>query len=245
MPHFFITTSDISDDTISVKDKSTLHHLSKVLRVKKGEELLLVDENQTQYKTQITQILSDKIIVEILEKKKSQHSLKVNLYLAQGVLKSDAQSLIIQKATELGVKGVIPLSCTNTVVKDSVIDAKIKKWSKVAFEAVKQCERTDIPKIFERKSLEEILKDETFKTKIACVERSQKSSLKNFLKTFNNEENGNILVIIGPEGGFTQKEIELFEKYDCMKVSLGKLILRAETAVITALSNIIYEIEDE
>lgn len=245
MPHFFVKTSDISNNTITVNEKDTVHHLARVLRVRTGEKLLLADENQTQYETIITEIESHKIKTKIISSKKSDHFLKTNLFLAQSVLKNDAQSLVIQKAVELGVKGIIPISSDNTVVKDSVIDTKIEKWQKIALEAVKQCERTDIPKIFERKSLEEILKEDDFRIKIACAEREQKFSLKNYLKSLKHIKEEKILVIIGPEGGFSQNENDLFDKYKITKVTLGRLILRAETAVITALSNVIYELEDE
>lgn len=245
MPHFFVKTADINSDKITVNEKQTVHHLVKVLRSKVGETLLLVDENQTQYETKIVEICSDSIVAQIIKKEKSAHFLNINLYLAQGVLKSDAQSLIIQKATELGVKGIIPLITDNTVVKHSVVDAKIDKWKKTVFEAVKQCERTDIPEIFSRCTLKELLKDPEYDVKIACVERSRKSSMKNFLRELKPEKNTKIVVIIGPEGGFSKTETEMLEKYGAAKVSLGKLILRAETAVITALSNVIYELEND
>ena len=243
MPHFFIKTSDINGENIKITDKPTLHHLSRVMRLKIGEKLLLVDENQTSYTAQVLEICPQFIIAGILTSEKANHFLKTELFLAQGVLKSDAQALVIQKATELGVKGIYPVLTDNTVVKSSVIDAKIEKWNKYALEAFKQCERTDIPTVFERTTIEKLLESGEFATVIACVERTQESTLKEALKKVENR--GKILVIIGPEGGFSAREVELFNKYKTLKVSLGKLILRAETAVITALSNIIYELEDE
>lgn len=243
MPHFFIKTSDINNDKIEIKDKPTLHHLLRVLRLKAGETLLLVDENQTSYTSEVVEISSNSITTKILKREKADHFLKTELFLAQGVLKSDAQSLIIQKATELGIKGIYPLVTDNTVVKASVIDAKIEKWNKLALEAVKQCERTDIPTVFERTSIENLLKSGEFETVIACVERTQEFTLKQALRNIKNK--GKILVIIGPEGGFSENETKIFNEYKTFKVSLGKLILRAETAVISALSNIIYELEDE
>lgn len=243
MPHFFIKTSDINGENIKITDKSTLHHLLRVMRLKTGEKLLLTDENQTSYTARVLEISPKYIISRILKHEKADHFLKTELFLAQGVLKSDAQAFVVQKATELGVKGVFPLVTDNTVVKPSVVDAKIEKWSKYALEAVKQCERTDIPTVFERTTIEKLLESGEFDTIIACVERSQESTLKSALKKIENK--GKILVIIGPEGGFSERETELFKKYEIFRVSLGKLILRAETAVISALSNIIYELENE
>ncbi len=243
MPHFFIKTADINGDEIKITDKPTLHHLSRVMRLKTGEKLLLTDENQTSYTAEVLEITPKCIISKILKREKADHFLKTQLYLAQGVLKSDAQAFVIQKATELGVKGIYPLLTDNTVVKPAVIDAKIEKWNKYALEAVKQCERTDIPAVFGRTTIIQLLESGEFASVIACVERSQDETLKKALKNVKNE--GKILVIIGPEGGFSKEETELLKNYEIHRVSLGKLILRAETAAISALSNIIYELEDE
>jgi 16S rRNA (uracil1498-N3)-methyltransferase len=243
MPQFFIKQSDISGSSVTISEKDTFHHLVKVLRVKKGEKILFADENQTQYETEIVSINENMATAKILRQKKSDHFLNTQIYLAQCVLKNDAQTLVIQKSTELGVKGIIPVLSDNVVIKSSVIDSKIDKWRKIAFEAVKQCERTDCPVIFTKKSPEEILKDEEYKIKIACVEREQKSSLKTYLRDLRYNKEDKILVITGPEGGFSKKENELFDKYKVPKISLGKLILKAETAVIAALSSIILELE--
>ena len=106
MPHFFITTKDINGDKIIISDKENFHHIAKVLRAKSGETLLLVDENRTQYKAVIENIDTSIITTKVVEQSKSNHILDLQLYLAQSVLKTDAQNLVIQKATELGVKGI-------------------------------------------------------------------------------------------------------------------------------------------
>lgn len=245
MPHFFITSNDRNEDIISISDKENFHHIAKVLRAKIGETLLLVDENQTQYKAVIENIDSKTITTKVVESQKSNHCLNVQLFLAQSVLKTDAMNLVVQKATELGVKGIIPFVSDNSVIKESVADLKIEKWQKVANEAVKQCERVDFPLVAKRMTFKELFHDNSYDLKIACVERSEEASLKGFLRGLNLKADAKVLVIIGPEGGFSSREIKLLEESGMARVSLGKLILRAETAVITALSNIIYELEDE
>ena len=244
MPHFFVTTKDVNADTITVSDKENFHHIVKVLRAKIGEKLLLVDENGTQYNVVIENIDSKLITTKVVDVSKKPHSLSLQLFLAQSVLKTDAQNFVMQKATELGVKGIIPFSSDNSVVKSSVVDSKIDKWQKIANEAVKQCERTDFPVVKKRMSLGEILADETFDIKIACVERDDTLSLKACLRNLDVNDNSKLLVIIGPEGGFSAAELQLLNNSDVYKVSLGKLILRAETAVISAISNIVYELEN-
>lgn len=242
MPHFFISSSDINNDTIRVSDKENFHHIARVLRAKIGETLLLVDENQTQYKVVIKNIDSNSITTKVVETQKSNHTLNLNLYLVQSVLKTDAQNLIVQKATELGVKGIIPFVSDNSVIKPSVADAKIEKWQKIANEAVKQCERVDFPEIQKRTTLKDFLENKDYNIKIACVERGETTTLKACLKELDIRPETKIAVIIGPEGGFSAAELSMLNHADIKRVNLGNLILRAETAVITALANVIYEL---
>src|SRR5574344_1359054 len=246
MPHFFISSKDINKDTISISDKENYHHIAKVMRAKTGENLLLVDENRIQYNVVIKNIDSQSITTKVVETKKSENYLKLNLVLMQSVLKTEAQSLVIQKATELGVKKIIPFISDNSVIKHDVACQKTSKWQKIANEAVKQCERVDFPIVSKTHTYKEIVEDKDCNIKIACVERANTESLKACLQKINLTPKSQIAVIIGPEGGFSAKELNMLEENkEIHKVSLGKLILRAETAVITALSNVIYELEND
>ena len=132
MPQFFISTKDINQDIITICDKENFHHIARVMRAKKGEKLLLVDENRIQYKVVVEKIDSNSITTKVVETLKSNHILNLQLYLAQSVLKTDAQNTLVQKATELGVKGIIPFISDNSVIKESVADAKIEKWVRVS-----------------------------------------------------------------------------------------------------------------
>lgn len=246
MPHFFISSKDVNKDTISISDKENYHHIAKVMRAKTGENLLLVDENRIQYNVVIKNIDSQSITTKVVETKKSENYLKLNLVLMQSVLKTEAQSLVIQKATELGVKKIIPFISDNSVIKHDVACQKTSKWQKIANEAVKQCERVDFPIVSKTHTYKEIVEDKDCNIKIACVERANTESLKACLQKINLTPKSQIAVIIGPEGGFSAKELNMLEENkEIHKVSLGKLILRAETAVITALSNVIYELEND
>ena len=236
MPHFFITTSDVNTDIVTISDKENFHHIARVLRAKIGETLLLVDENQTQYKTVIESINSNTITTKVVETSKANHKLDLQLYLVQGVLKNDAQNLVVQKATELGVKGIVPIVTDNSTLKTSVVDSKMDKWQKIANEAVKQCERVDFLEVKPRMSIQEFVVNTDFDIKIACVERSQEHTLKACLQSIKTPKDKNIAILIGPEGGFSASELALLNEHaQIHKVSLGKLILRAETAVISAL----------
>lgn len=243
MPHFFIESKNLQNDIITISDKENYNHLCKSLRVKIGEKVLLIDENQIQYETQVEKITSNSIEARVIESYKSERNLDFELFLAQSPLRSDAQNLIIEKATELGVEGVYPILTDNCALKKSVIEQKIPKWQKIMYEASKQCERAKIPTCFELSDLENLIKSENFNRILIFTERSAKYKLKEYLgenpplgPILRNEK---ILVVIGPEGGFSPREFELFEKYNSITLSLGNLILKAETAVITALGALV------
>lgn len=243
MPHFFINSKDVSANKITICDKENYTHIAKSLRIKKGEKLLLIDENQIQYETVVDEITNKEITVYVENSYKSDRSLDFGLYLAQSPLRSDAQSIIIEKSTELGAEGIFPLITDNCTLNKSIIEKKIPKWQRIMYEASKQCERAYVPKCLEMTDLETLLKLKDYKI-IAFCERYTELSLHDFCKENPITKNDKLIVIIGPEGGFSKREFELLKDNKIPMLTLGKLILKAETAVITALGNIIYEFEN-
>lgn len=243
MPHFFIKSDTVKNDIAVISDKENYNHIVKSLRSKVGENILLIDENQIQHEGKIGKINSNSVEIEVLKSYKSKRELEFSLYLAQSPLRSDSQSLIIEKATELGVNGIYPVFSDNCALKKSVIEQKIPKWQKIMSEASKQCERAKIPTCFELTQIEKIALSPDFDRIFTFTERSAKFNLKTYLRQNPILKNEKILVIIGPEGGFSQKEFDFFEQNKITTLSLGELILKAETAVITSLGNIIYEYE--
>ncbi len=243
VPHFFISSNNLSNNIVTIADKENYNHIAKSLRAKIGENILLIDENQVQYECEIEKITSNSMEVKIIKSYKSTRNLDFKLYLAQSPLRSDAQALIIEKATELGVDGVYPIFTDNCALKKSVIEQKISKWQKIMFEASKQCERASIPTCFKLYAIKELISDEKFDRILALTERSADFKMKTYLRENPISKNEKILVIIGPEGGFSSKEFDFFVENNITTLSLGDLILKAETAVITAIGNIVYEYE--
>ena len=143
MPHFLINSRDIKNNKIIINDKDLYKHIIRVMRMRKGEALLLIDENEIQYETIIENTEESSIVCTIEKQYKSTRKLETEIYLAQSVLNSDNQISIIKKATEIGAKGIIPLYTDNCAVKESIIRSKTDKWQKVANESVKQCERAE------------------------------------------------------------------------------------------------------
>ena len=148
MPHFFVNTKNIVKDLVTIDDSENYQHIARSLRAKTGESIKLIDENRIQYEGQITKITKNTIEVKIEKKYPSKNCLKFNLYLAQSPLRSDFQTLLIEKATELGIKGLYPVYTDNCAVKKSIVEKKIPKWQKVMIEASKQCERAIVPECY-------------------------------------------------------------------------------------------------
>lgn len=236
MPHFFINSNSKTENKIIVSDTDNYRHIARSLRVRVGENLLLIDENQIQYETKIKEINSKEIICEVEKSYPSKRDLEFDLYLAQSPLRSDAQLTVMEKATELGVRGVYPVFTENCALKVN----KQEKWQKVMNEASKQCERAKIPTCYEPITFDELLA-KPFDKVIVLAERSTEKSLKQYLSENPTKKGEKILAIIGPEGGFSQKEFDYFKCKNLPLISLGDLILKAETAVIVTLGDIVYE----
>ena len=177
MPHFFIKNENIVNDLVIIDDKENYQHIARSLRAKIGEKILMVNENRIKIEGKIVDITKADIKVQIEKKYPSENSLKFNLYLAQSPLRSDFQSLVIEKATELGVRGIYPTLTDNCSVAKNVIEKKIPKWQKIMYEASKQCERADIPQCFDLIKLEDVIKNEKFDKIIAFCERDYKKTL--------------------------------------------------------------------
>lgn len=249
MPQFFIKSSNINEKEAIISEKEDIKHILNVLRYRIKDELILVDENEFTYKVIITAIQKDSIATKVVEKFKSCRKLNLNITLSQSILKASAQDILIQKATELGVKTIVPIVSRYTVVKldnKKDMEQKIKRWQKIAFESCKQCERLDIPVVADIISLENLLKNiDDYDLCVVCVERHAEMSIKEFLKLNKPSvsENFRILVIVGPEGGWSDEEINSFKQKGLKTLTLGNLIFRAETAAVNVLSDIIYEYE--
>ena len=240
MPHFFVESRNRVNNLITINDSENYRHIARALRARIGENLLLIDEAQIQYETKIVEINSSEIICEIEQSYSSKRDLDFDLYLAQSPLRSDAQLTIMEKATELGVRGVYPVITDNCALNKSVLEKKREKWQKVMYEASKQCERAKVPNCFDLTTLDEVL-SKNFDKIMILAERSTEISFKEYLRANPVKKGEKVLVVIGPEGGFSQKEFDCFRAKKLPLISLGDLILKAETAVIVTLGDIVYE----
>ena len=263
MPHFFVNKENINEKNILITDKSDINHILNVLRYNKKDELILKGPDNKVFEVIIKSIKNaemsscerllpqkeEKFIeCEIINTYISDKILKLNITLAQSIVKSQKQDFIIQKATELGVKEIIPFTSKNTVIKfgsDKDKSRKIQRWQKIVYESAKQCQRGDLAKIKEIIDFDKILELDNFDLKVLCSEKKADISIKQFLSENKNNilQDSNILLIIGPEGGWDDFEINKFLNAGIKPITLGKLVLRAETAAIAAISQVIYEYE--
>lgn len=215
---------DENNGKILIKEKSDCNHIQNVYRLNVGDKLRIVD-GEYEYFTQIIEISKKEVAVKILEKNEDSYSLNINIDVAMGILKNDKMNLAIQKLTEIGVKSIIPLKTERVVVK---INEKKEKWDTVARETLKQCRGVKFTEITPVKKLAEINYKKYDKIIFAYENSDESKSLSKIMK----KEDKNILYIIGPEGGITLEEVEFLKNNGAVEISLGKRILRAETAAI-------------
>lgn len=241
MHRFFLTQPLASEMEITGADA---HHIGRVLRMKPGDLLSVSDPQGQMAVTRILRITPEKVTIALEEKAMRQTEPPVTLWLAQGLPKSDKLEFIIQKAVELGASGIIPVQTDNTVVRYDAqkSHAKVDRWQKIAAEAAKQSGRQCIPTVAPIHNLTQVLDKLDSKTlAIMPYENESVQTLKEVLR-----ENfcQNILLFIGPEGGFTPGEAELCRSRGVQTVTLGPRILRTETAALAALAIIMYQSGD-
>ena len=246
MQKIFVEDKQINENRVEIFDVD-FNHIVNVLKMKNGEELQVGNKNTLDtYLARIEEISNDRVILEIIEKLENNESnVKVDLY--QGLPKFDKMELIIQKTTEIGVNRIIPTDMTRCIVKLDEKDYKKKqeRWQKIAESAAGQSKRGMIPEIDNKIKLKEIInKISEYDRFIVAYEEENENTLKNELKNIELKDEYKIGVLVGPEGGITKEEIELLKDAGAKIVTLGKRILRTETAPIVLASNIIYELEN-
>jgi len=245
MYHFFVSEEQINGENAYIEG-SDVNHIANVLRMKPGEELLISVKGDWDYLCKIVDIETDRVNLKVIESME-QRELPVNITLLQGIPKSDKLEMIIQKAVELGVSEIIPVKTKRVVVKidEKKVDTKVNRWNAIAESAAKQSKRSIIPKVYEPMSIDnalEIVKD--FGVKLIPYENAD--GIDKTRKILDNmDKTKNIAVFIGPEGGFEEAEVERIKNSGFEVITLGKRILRTETAGLALLSNIMIRLEDE
>ena len=239
MFRYFCADENIKNNTVNVTGGDA-KHLKTILRAQPGDKISVVTESK-EYIAEIKEINTENIVCTLVEEIFSNNETKINITLCQGIPKKTKMETIIQQNVELGVKSFIPLITERTVVKLNEKDREQKKldrWQKIAKESAKQSKRNIIPTVEPIITVSELI--EKLKNIDAEIivpyELEDVKILKDVLK----EPKDNYYIVIGPEGGFDIKEIEMFQEIGAHIVTLGKRILRTETAGIVTASVIMY-----
>ena len=244
MYHFFVSSHQIMENNVTIEG-TDVNHIRNVLRLKPGEIILISDETQTDYRCELSEITSDSVTASILSKEQNNHELPARIYLFQGLPKSDKMEWIIQKAVELGVYQIIPVSMKNCVVKldSKKADSKLRRWNAIAESAAKQSKRSMVPQITPVQTFSGAVSSYSFLSKNLMAYENARGMAATKEQMESIKPGMQIGIWIGPEGGFDPKEVELAIQHTILPISLGKRILRTETAGITALSLLMYHLE--
>ncbi len=222
-------------DNETLLEGEEFQHAKNVLRLQEGDEILLLDNSGKEYNAIVAKVDKRQILCNVMGYNEGERETKQKVRLLFGFLKGDKSELVVQKATELGVKEIATFSSEFSSAYMS--DNKLERLNKVSKEASKQCLRSVAPKVEYFDNLEKALSScQDFENKLFACEFAKES------ETDMSKLKGSTAVVIGSEGGFSQREAELATKYGFSLVSLGKRILRAETASITMCSIVMYEL---
>ncbi len=245
MPKFFVEPSKVSDSMITI-DTDDVNHIMRVLRLKEGDVICVCDTRGYDYTAQISKAERAAIVCRIIEKVKSDSEPDIDVTLFQALPKASKMEYIIQKTTELGIKRIVPVMTARCVSKiDSAKDAEKKRerWQKIAVSAAKQSGRGIIPEIASPVTFSEAVRElEKCTTRFVPYECETDTDIRSVLVLNRHPET--VGYMIGPEGGFDPLEIEEIKKRGIQTVTLGKRILRTETAGEAVLAMIMYEIGD-
>lgn len=245
MYRFYVSKEQITDDKVYI-DGTDVNHIKNVLRLEKGDWIIACDKEGTDYVSRISDISSERIVLNIEKVQDSDTELPCKIVLFQGLPKKDKMEFIIQKAVELGVSKIVPVAMKRCVVKldDKKADKKAKRWQTIAEAAAKQSGRGIIPEVTNPVSIKEAFD-------IACgleynmipyelqdgIEKSREIVKEGCTKK-------SVGIFIGPEGGFEKEEVEEAVSRGIKPISLGKRILRTETAGIAVVSIMMFEMQD-
>lgn len=240
MPRFFTSPENIRDEKITLFPDD-IRHIIHVLRMKAGEHLTVCDTKGFDYSCEIAGISDKDIALKIISKNKTTSEPEVNVILYQGLPKQEKMEFIIQKSVELGISKIVPVETERAIVKlRDKEDKKVARWQKISEAAAKQSCRGIIPFIENPISFKDaVLSSLATDLSLIPYELEEKKGIKPYMEGFKGKS---ISIFIGPEGGFTEAEIKFASVNKIMPVTLGKRILRTETAGLVALSLIMYEL---
>lgn len=244
MHHFFVTPEQVKGNCIYIEG-SDVNHIKNVLRMKLGEELEISDGDNKKYLCEIESMTSEEVCATIKEERSADTELPSKIYLFQGLPKSDKMEFIVQKAVELGAYEIIPVVTKRAVVKldEKKASKKVERWNSIAESGAKQSGRSVIPKVANVMSYKEAVAYAK-SLDVVLIPYELAEGMEETRDIIGGIQPGqSVGIFIGPEGGFETSEVEFAMEQGIRPVTLGKRILRTETAGLTTLSILMYHLE--
>lgn len=246
MQRYFAPLSEVDNCFFITGDD--YYHIVKVMRMKENDRIICVSEQSQAAICSITNITDEQITADVVQWMEDSVELPVNIAIVSGLPKGDKLEWIIQKGTELGASKFIPFTAARSIVKwdEKKADKKVTRWNKIAKEAAEQSHRDVVPDVSNPLDLQALIKQsEAYTVKLIAYEEDAKNGEgKALVSSLENLEKGqSIMAVFGPEGGLTEKEVELLKENGFISCALGPRILRTETAPLYLLSAVSYHLE--
>jgi 16S rRNA (uracil1498-N3)-methyltransferase len=235
MPRFPVRQSQIKNSQAIISG-SDYRHIVKVLRLKVGHEITLFDESGMEHNATIAEIAKSEVKIAIAASKRVATESSLDIALLQGVPKGNKMDFIVEKATELGVKTIVPVIADRSQIRET---RKIERWQKVAKESSKQCGRTTPPDIWTLKSFQEAIELHGYARLQMILDKQSKDNIK-YIISNTPQSPINIALLVGPEGGFSNEEIKMAREKGFIPTGLGPRTFRTETASIVAITILQY-----
>ena len=242
MPRFFVKKDDIAGDALFIRGEDA-YHIARSLRMAVGDSLTVSDGEGLELSCRLTKIRDEACECEIIESRMGESESPVDITLFMAYPKGDKLETVIQKAVELGARTIVPFESSRCIKRPKAekLDKQLLRLSRIAREAAGQCARSRLPRVLAPISFSDMI-SEAGRSEIAlfCYEGESCVSIKDALRAV---KPASVSVIVGSEGGFSEAEAKMAREGGLIPVSLGKRILRCETAPAFALSSVAYEFE--
>jgi len=242
MNRFFVSKDSFRGDKVLL-GKDQAHQIHSVLRLRPADQIIVLDNAGWEYEVSLAKVTHEQIVGEILQKRAAAGEPQTQITLYQSLLTRDKFEFVLQKCTEVGVSRFVPVITQRTLIRDTTIKPeKLARWQRIITEAAEQSGRGRIPDLLPPVTFEEVLPNlrDFERCLIACEKQGE--SIRAVLRVGNKNIPGTIAILIGPEGGFTEQEVELAKKNGAIPITLGPRILRTEIAAVVAAAVILYEL---